>query len=89
MKKIIVVIFGILMLMASGCTDNVRSKTFGGTWKQEIPKGQKVINVTWKNNGLWVLTRPMKDNETPEISVFKEYSNFGVMEGTVILVESK
>lgn len=86
MKKII-----LLSLLAistlTGCTDNVRSKAWGGTSTVELPKGQKLINVTWKGSQLWYLTRPAKAGETPESIAFKEKSDMGILEGTVIFKE--
>lgn len=65
------------------------AKQFGGTMTVNIDPGQKLITVTWKNDDMWYLTRPMRDDEAPEKYSFREDSNFGVMEGKVILQESR
>jgi len=55
----------------------------------EIPKDQKLINVTWKEENLWYLYRPMESGEQPEIYLFQEQSNFRLMEGTITFKESR
>ena len=42
------------------CTENSRVKSFGGTGDINLPKGQKLVNVTWKETQIWYLTRPFK-----------------------------
>ena len=55
----------------------------------ELPKGEKLVEVTWKDSNIWYLTRPMKEDDEPETYTFKEDSEWGVFEGTVTIVESK
>lgn len=78
-------------LITCGCTENQRARNYGGSMTVKIEKGQKVVNATWKGadgtGNLWILTRPMRTNETAEVLVFQEKSTFGVMEGKVILKE--
>ena len=45
--------------------------------------------ATWKESGLWYLTRPMRENEKAEIFIFQEDSQYGIMEGKVIFIETK
>jgi hypothetical protein len=90
MKKIVIavcLVFGLTLL--SSCTSNIRTRVWGGTTTQNIPKGQKFINATWKESNLWVLTRPMHENENAERYEFIESSAFGTFEGKVIFIESK
>jgi hypothetical protein len=77
-----------LLLLAS-CTENQRAKSFGGTSTMNLPKGEKLVNVTWKGDEIWYLTRPMKSDESPETYTYREESSLGVIEGTVIIKESK
>ena len=79
----------ILCLICSGCTDNTRAKSFGGTMRIELPKGQHLVNCTWKESNLWYLTRPLHQDEEPVTSTFKEESSVGMLSGTVLFVESK
>ena len=77
----------------SACTQQDMARHYGGTAKMNLEKGQKLVTVTWKDGGLggqlWYLTRPMREGEVPETYSFKESSSFGVIEGTVIIVETR
>lgn len=87
MKRLILSL--ILLASCVSCTDNNRARNFGGTETVNVTPGSKVINATWKETDLWVLTRPMRPDEKPETLKFVEKSSFGVWEGTIILKESK
>ncbi len=87
MKKAILAI-AVIVSMAS-CTQNERAKSFGGTATINLPQGQKLVNITWKEDQIWYLTRPMSSTDSAETYTFQEESSYGVMEGTVILKESK
>lgn len=86
MKKILLTLLTILTL--SGC-DQMTARNFGGDYTHELPKGEKLVNVTWKDDDLWILTRPFEDGDKEEEYKFQESSVFGVMEGTVTIVESR
>lgn len=86
MKKLIVVL---LILMTFGCTANQRARQWGGTQNINLPKNQKLVNVTWKNNDLWVLTKPMNQNDVAENYIFQEKSSFGLIQGQINLKETK
>ena len=88
MKRIIILVaLAASTLTFNGCTDNQAVKGWGGTMTIDLPPGQKLVNVTWKQAQLWYLTRPAKAGETPETLTFKEKSNYGMIEGTVIFKE--
>ena len=38
---------------------------------------------------MWILTRPMRLDDIAESYTFQEDSNFGILQGTVNLIESK
>lgn len=65
------------------------AKSYGGTITIDVPKGQKVIEATWKGSDVWYLTRPMYEDEKPETFTLQEDSNFSIMEGKVIFKENK
>jgi len=88
MKKVIFVI-AILLITLTSCTDNMKVKEWGGTAEMYLPKGQKLVNMTWKESNLWILTKPMKDTDEVETYTFYEESSLGVMEGTYIVHEVK
>jgi hypothetical protein len=79
----------VVLASAVGCTQQQMAKQWGGTTTETLPKGQKLITITWKESHLWYLTRPMHSDEQAETYSFKESSNWGVMQGTVLVVESK
>jgi hypothetical protein len=81
-----------LLLLAAvmiGCTENSRAKSYGGTANMELPRGKKLVVVTWKDDDLWVLTRPMHANEKAETYRFQEESSWGIWEGTYVIKESR
>lgn len=78
-----------LLIGAVGCTENSRARSFGGTMSENLPRGQKLVTATWKESHLWYLTRPMASNETAVTSTFHEQSSWGMLQGTVIFIESK
>jgi uncharacterized lipoprotein YehR (DUF1307 family) len=79
MKKIFVIAIATLSL--ASCTENERARRFGGVEEVELKPNEVVLNVTWKENEMWVCT---KDTTTNTV-YFREKSSWGVMEGTVIL----
>jgi len=87
MKKLKLFFMVLVILLSVSCTDNIRAKNLGGTMTIDLPKNQKLINATWKESDLWVLTRDKKAGELPETYKLIEYSTFGVMQGTIIINE--
>lgn len=88
-KKLICLgsIIGIMSLSLSGCQS--AAKHMGGDMTLELEPNQKLEEITWKDDDLWYLTRPMRDDEEPETHIFQQSKDFGVFEGTVTVVESK
>jgi hypothetical protein len=87
MKKVFLAI-GVIAMLGS-CTENNRVKNWGGEGTINLPKGRKLVNVTWKNTEVWYLTRPMSSSDVAETYQFQEESSWGVMEGTYNIVETK
>lgn len=77
MRKIFILAVAIISL--ASCTANERARNYGGTETVEIPEGRILINCTWKQDDLWVLT---KDTTTGKM-YFNEKSSWGVMEGEI------
>lgn len=89
MKKIIFSLIAVVMLLSvTGCSQ-WKSRNLGGDYTHELPKGEKLVNVTWKEDSLWYLTRPMEEGEEVETYQFQADSVFGVFEGTVTIIESE
>lgn len=76
-----------LLLGMAGCQST--TKSFGGNTTLELEPNQKLEEITWKDDSLWYLTRPMTDDDIAETHTFQESSNFGIIEGTVTVIESK
>ncbi len=86
MKKLLLIL--VLGVGLISCTENSRVKSFGGTGDIYLPQGQKLVNVTWKGEQIWYLTRPFHKEEETEIYHFQEESSWGVVEGTYYIHES-
>lgn len=82
MKHIPVIL---LVLILASCTGNERARNFGGTEKITLEKGERLVNMTWKQDDLWLLTR--QDTTAPQVYHFKEKSSYGMMEGEIIVTE--
>jgi hypothetical protein len=87
MKKVFLAI--LMGVIVTSCTENSRVKSWGGDGKITLPKGQKLINITWKENQIWYLTRPMSKEDSCQIYTFHEESSWGVVEGTYTIIETK
>jgi hypothetical protein len=79
MKKLMIIL--VAMVIMSSCTENVRARHFGGTETLTLKPNEKVLNVTWKDNEMWVCTQ----DTITRVVYFREKSSWGVMEGTVII----
>lgn len=76
---ITVVIFIVGTLLCSSCTKNDRAKNFGGTMEVKLQANRKLITVTWKDDDLWYLTRPMHENESPETCQLPRRERLGLL----------
>ena len=85
MKKIIMILLSILTIGLTGCQGI--AKNYGGDISLELEAGLKLEEITWKDDSLWYLTRPMREDELPETHVFQQSSEWGVFEGTVTVIE--
>lgn len=87
MKKTFILLASCLVL--GSCTEQIKTKAFGGTTNIKVEPGYKVVEATWKKNDLWYLIEPMEDDYIPKTKIFKESSSFGVIQGKVVFRESK
>jgi len=87
MKKLFLVVLSGMLL--TSCTENERVKSWGGEGTIRLPKGKKLVNVTWKETQIWYLTRDMDSNDVAETYEFHEESSYGVIEGTYKIIETK
>lgn len=77
-KATIIALFTILI---TSCTQNERAKSFGGSEEITLKPNEKLINVTWKNSDIWILT----EDTITHLSYFREKSSFGIWEGEIII----
>lgn len=87
MKKTLFVIAMFVCCIFTGC--HYTTKYYGGEMTLELEPGQKLEEITWKDDDLWILSRPMREDERPETHTFYENSEWGVFEGTVTVVEKE
>lgn len=87
-KKMLLSALCLSVLALTGCSQWT-ARNFGGDYEVELPKGEKLVNATWKEDSLWYLTEPMEENYVPTEYKFQADSVFGVFEGTVTITESK
>jgi hypothetical protein len=81
MKKIKIITLIIALLTLISCTDNQKARSFGGTETIKLEPQEKFINITWKQDNLWVV---VQDTITKKYYA-REKSSFGIMEGKVII----
>ena len=87
MKKLFIAAMFIAPLACSGGLDQILSRNFGGESTIELEEGQRLENVTWKNtDSLWLLIKNAPEQK-PTTYEFREVSVFGVLEGTVRIIE--
>lgn len=68
------------MFNLNGCTNNQKVSCFGSKADIYLEKGKKLVTVTWRNNSLWIVTKPMKNTDSTEIYTVEEKSSLGVLE---------
>lgn len=79
--KFAFIVLLVTSMLVSSCTDNQRAKNFGGTQEVKLGPNEKFVNITWKNNSLWVIVQ----DTTTGIFYAKERSSFGLIQGQVII----
>lgn len=86
MKKLFVLF---LLVTLFSCTDNTTVKKYGGKATMELKPNEKLINVTWKEAELWILTRPMTEKDSAQTYTFREKSGMGIIQGEFTIKEVK
>lgn len=85
----IILAIAIVGAILCGCTEHGMARKFGGSMTVNLPKGQKLLEATWKESSLWYLTEPMDSGYEPKTKIFRENSRFGVWEGEITFIESR
>lgn len=81
-------VFGSLITLSS-CTENERSRIYGGTMEIKVEPGKKVTMATWKENDLFYMVEDMETEYTPHNKELIEASNFGIIQSKVVFKESR
>lgn len=79
MRKLTMV--AITLLAITSCTNNSETRRFGGTETIKLEPQEKFINITWKEDNLWII---VQDTIT-DIYYAREKSAFGLWEGKIII----
>lgn len=85
MKTILILLT--LSILFIGCSDQDRAKSFGGTATIDLPAGKELVNLSWKETNLWYCIRDRKAGETIDTFQYQESSSYGIVEGTIIVIE--
>jgi len=79
MKKTILLSICFLFLLS--CTDNTRARRFGGTEAIKLEPQEKFINITWKQDDIWIIVK----DTISGVYYAREKSSFGVWQGKIII----
>lgn len=75
-----------IMVMVPSCTCNQMARAWGGSQTIELEPGRRLLNCTFKEDDIWILAR--KDTLVePDTLYFYEHSSYGLLQGTVMIVE--
>ena len=88
MKKIILLLLTLSICLCS-CNEQIRTRIYGGEMTINLPAGQELMSVTWEDNHLLYLTRPMTSDYVPVTKVFQESFSGGKIRSTVYFKESR
>ncbi len=69
------------LIFITSCTKNQRARTFGGTENVSLNINESLLNITWKQDNMWILTL----DTVTKIKYFRENSSFGILEGQIII----
>lgn len=88
-KKILATLLavGLMTTILAGCQSTTRS--LGGSMTIKLEPNTKLELITWKDDSLWYLTRPMTEEDIAETHTYQQSSEWGVFESTVTIIESK
>lgn len=90
-EEIVIIIFIIsaLIVLARACSQQSITRNWGGEMDMHLEPNRKLVEVTWKNDNIWYLTKPMTDDDIAEVYEFAESDAIGVFEGTLHIYETK
>lgn len=81
----LILVIVVMVFVFASCTKNERARSFGGTEEVTLGKNEKFLNITWKNDDLWIIVQ-----DTISGTIYaKEKSSYGIYEGRIIIKKSK
>ena len=83
---LIVIIMLALINGMTSCTANERAKHYGGSQTINLSEGERLVNVTWKGDNMWILTKSDPSSK-PQTYSFKEKSSYGILQGEIEFIE--
>lgn len=83
MKNIITIV---LIAMMCSCTEQESARNYGGKASIELKEGERVQNVTWKGDDLWILTK-IDNTKAASTYTLQESSSYGIWNGQVTIIE--
>jgi hypothetical protein len=89
MKKKILTLALVAGMALGLCGCQATTRSWDGSMTLELEPNQKLEEITWKDDDIWYLTRPMTEDDVAETHTFQQSSEFGVFEGTVTIIETK
>lgn len=72
-----------------GCSEQSMTRSWGGEMDVFLEPNTKLMEVTWKEDNLWLLTKEMTEEDIAEDYKFQEKDALGMMEGCVNIHEVK
>lgn len=86
-KLIIITAAVVAAALLAGCPQQYITRKIGGEQTITLEKNQRLVNITWKDQNLWILTREREENESPRTYTYKENSLMGILEGQITIKE--
>jgi len=87
LRKVLVI--ATLAAALGSCSEQERARSYGGTAAIDLPPCTKLVNMTWKESDLWVLSRPIRSGEVAEQYEFVESHVYGMKAGKITIRESR
>jgi hypothetical protein len=78
MKKVLITLSLAAMI---SCTENSRARSWGGSETVTLKKNEVLVNLTWKNSDLWILSKDTLTN----VKYLREISSWGIIEGEIVI----
>ena len=79
----------LLVAICKSCSNQSMTKNWGGEMDMYLDPNRKLVEVAWKDDSIWYLTKPMTDDDIAEEYEFAESDAIGLLEGTLRIYETK